>query len=72
MTPHDRCIAAGLNNRDAKLLRLVAIGAQDKQIAEEMGYGLSTVRNYLSAIYDKIGVNGRVTAALWLHGVPTP
>jgi len=60
-----------LNARDAKLLRLVARGRQDKQIAEEMGYSLATVRNTLSALYERIGVNGRVTAALWFHGVAT-
>jgi DNA-binding NarL/FixJ family response regulator len=44
---------------------LVAQGLKNREIASELGIGDHVVRNYLSKIYDKIGVSNRVELALW-------
>jgi DNA-binding NarL/FixJ family response regulator len=46
---------------------LVAQGLKNREIAKVLGIGEKVVRNYLSAIYDKIGVNNRVELALWFE-----
>jgi DNA-binding CsgD family transcriptional regulator len=38
---------------------------KNHEIASELGIGAHVVRNYLVAIYDKIGVSNRVELALW-------
>jgi DNA-binding CsgD family transcriptional regulator len=44
---------------------MVADGFKNREIAAEIGIGVHVVRNYLTLIYDKIGVNNRVELALW-------
>ena len=45
------------------MIELVAEGLKNREIAEELGIGEHVVRNYLSKIYDKIGVSNRVELA---------
>ena len=47
------------------LLRWVALGKTNKEIAGELDFAESTVRNYLSRIFQKIGVANRAEAAVW-------
>lgn len=44
---------------------MVAQGMKNREIAAQLGIGVYVVRNYLSAVYDKIGVSNRVELALW-------
>jgi hypothetical protein len=44
---------------------MVAQGMKNREIASLLGIGVHVVRNYLSAVYDKIGVSNRVELALW-------
>jgi len=44
---------------------MVAEGLKNREIATALGIGVHVVRNYLSAVYDKVGVNNRVELALW-------
>lgn len=37
----------------------------NEQIAAELGIVTQTVRNYISALYDKLGVNSRAEAIVW-------
>lgn len=53
------------SRRQARIIELVAQGLKNREIAGELGIGEQVVRNYLSTIYDKIGVNNRVELALW-------
>ena len=54
-----------LSRRQRRVVALVAQGLKNREIATKLGIGAHVVRNYISAIYDKIGVNNRVELALW-------
>lgn len=57
-----------LNEREAMLLRLLASGCNNRQIADELDLAESTVKNNLSALFQKIGVRDRTQAALYAIG----
>ena len=48
--------------RELAILRLVAKGLRDKDIAAKLGASHGSIRTCLSAIYKKIGVGSRVQA----------
>lgn len=54
-----------LSRRQARITEMVAMGMKNREIAHKLGIGVHVVRNYISAIYDKIGVSNRVELALW-------
>ena len=54
-----------LTARECDVLRLVAIGMADKQIATRLGIGVSTVKTHLSSIFQSLGVADRTSAAMW-------
>ena len=51
--------------RQQHVIQLVAKGLKNREIASKLGIGEHVVRNYLSIIYDKVGVSNRVELALW-------
>lgn len=53
-----------LTEREREVLALVADGRADKEICERLGVTRSTVKNHLTAIYDKWRVRSRTQAAL--------
>jgi two-component system, NarL family, response regulator DegU len=54
-----------LSDREATLLRLVANGYNNRQIADQLDLAESTVKNNLSSLFQKIGVRDRTQAALY-------
>ena len=54
-----------LSQRDVTLLRLLAAGYNNRQIATELTLAESTVKNNLSALFHKIGVRDRTQAVLY-------
>jgi pimeloyl-ACP methyl ester carboxylesterase/DNA-binding CsgD family transcriptional regulator len=60
-----------LTGREREVLDLVASGASNQQIAERLSISDKTVRNHLTAIFDKIGVSSRSQAIVFArdHGV---
>ena len=54
-----------LTNRERDVLGLVARGRDNGEIAGELGLAEQTVRNYVSRIYEKVGVRSRVELAVW-------
>ncbi|RKE63885.1 response regulator transcription factor [Microbacterium sp. AG238] len=54
--------ASALTPRETDVLRLVAAGHGNKQIAVQLGIGESTVKTHLLRVYDKLGVDGRTRA----------
>lgn len=54
--------SAVLTARETDVLRLVATGHSNKQIAVELGIGESTVKTHLLKVFDKLGVADRTRA----------
>ena len=53
---------AGLTHRELQALLLVAEGLSNDQIASRLVISTSTVKTYLSTIYNKLGVSSRTAA----------
>jgi len=60
--PRDSTYPDGLTAREVEVLRLVAQGLTDAQVAEQLGISRRTVNWYLTVIYSKIGVSSRSAA----------
>jgi DNA-binding CsgD family transcriptional regulator len=62
---------SGLTGRELEVLRLVASGASNQEIAEQLAIGLKTVERHLANSYAKIGARSRVDAATFVlrHGL---
>lgn len=55
-----------LTSRECDVLRLVADGKTNKEIARDLGLGVETVKGYLKSIFAKLDVVNRAqAAALW-------
>lgn len=54
-----------LTARDIEILRYVAAGMSNKEIAEKLSYAEKTVKNYLSLIFQKLGIRDRTQAAIF-------
>jgi DNA-binding NarL/FixJ family response regulator len=52
-----------LTDRERTVLALLADGHENPEIAEELYLSLSTVRNIVSRLFEKLGVSNRVQAA---------
>jgi NarL family two-component system response regulator LiaR len=61
----------GLTPRERDVLRLIAQGRSNKEIAATLFLSLGTVKGYVSAILPKLGVGDRTQAALFAtkHGL---
>ena len=58
-------VVARLSEREREVLRLVASGMANKQIARALGISESTVKAHLGSIFRNIGVADRTSAAIW-------
>jgi DNA-binding NarL/FixJ family response regulator len=56
--------AERLTKREVEVLRLVASGASNKEIASALGTAEGTVKNQTSSIFQKLGVRDRTRAVL--------
>jgi DNA-binding NarL/FixJ family response regulator len=56
---------AGLSDREVEVLRLVARGHKEKNVAAALHISASTVHTHVLHVYDKIGVRSRAAAALF-------
>jgi predicted ATPase/DNA-binding CsgD family transcriptional regulator len=54
--------AAPLTTRELEILRLVALGLSNRDVAEELVIAPETVRWYTKQIYSKLGISGRIQA----------
>ncbi|MDF2540263.1 MAG: DNA-binding response regulator [Herbinix sp.] len=55
------------SDREKEIAKMMAQGFNNKQIAAVLFLSDGTVRNYISSIYDKIGLSDRTQAALFLR-----
>ena len=63
-SPRDAAAApAGLTAREVEVLRLVAHGRSNQEIAGELVLSVRTVERHIANIYDKIGASGRAARA---------
>jgi Response regulator containing a CheY-like receiver domain and an HTH DNA-binding domain len=57
--------AAAPSEREHLIIRRVAEGCKNSEIAQDLGTTEHVVKNYLRLIYDKLGLWNRVELALW-------
>jgi DNA-binding CsgD family transcriptional regulator len=64
-------LPAGLSEREAEVVRLLARGASNQEIADELFISVKTVANHLTSIFAKTGTVNRVGAAAFAinHGL---
>lgn len=55
---------AALSRRERQVVALVALGRRNREIAGELGITEGTVKVYLNAIFDKLGVANRTELAI--------
>lgn len=55
-----------LTEREKEVLRLIALGGTNKEIAGKLGITEKTVKNHISNIFQTLHVNNRTKAALYL------
>ena len=58
-------VDADLTERELEVLRLLADGLDNRQIAEALYLSPTTVKRHVSSIVAKLGVSNRVQAAIW-------
>jgi DNA-binding NarL/FixJ family response regulator len=63
--------ASPLSRREIEVLRLIAAGRSNQQIAHDLVISLNTVRRHVSNIFDKTGAANRAQAAVYAkdHGL---
>jgi DNA-binding CsgD family transcriptional regulator len=65
-----------LTLRESEILRWVAVGLQNKEVAQKLGISLATVRNHIHNILDKLQVHSKLEAVSlafrkgWVSGQP--
>ena len=57
-----------LTNREQEILRLLAKGYMYKEIADQLGVTMSTIRTHVTAVYEKLHVHSRTEAAMKYAG----
>jgi DNA-binding NarL/FixJ family response regulator len=58
---------SGLTEREAEVLRLVALGLTNVQVAEKLAISPRTVNVHLTSVYGKLGVASRTAAARFMR-----
>ena len=61
--PADEPAAPALTDREADVLRLVAAGRENAEIAAELFVSVGTVKGHVASLLQKLGVENRVQAA---------
>jgi DNA-binding NarL/FixJ family response regulator len=60
----------GLTSQERKILSLMAEGFSNRNIAEHLHLAEQTVKNYVSSILTKLGVQRRTQATLFITDPP--
>jgi len=60
-----------LTEREVQIMRYLAMGMSNKEIADEMAYAEKTIKNYLSTIFQKLHLRDRTQVAIFAlrHGL---
>lgn len=62
-----RCPDYGISERELDIIRLIAEGLSNKEIASRLYLSEGTVRNYLSTILDKLNLRDRTQVAIFYY-----
>jgi DNA-binding NarL/FixJ family response regulator len=54
-----------LTPRELELVKMVAVGLRNKQIAEKLGISEATVKIHLHSVYQKLGISGRLELSIY-------
>jgi len=69
LRPMDTKGAAQLSRREQEVVRCVAEGLSNREIAQRLTLTEHTVKNYLFRIFDKLGVSKRVEVVLYAYSL---
>jgi DNA-binding NarL/FixJ family response regulator len=58
-------VAEFLTKREGEVLKLVAFGLGNREIAQALGISHETVKEHIQHIFGKVGVNDRTQLAVW-------
>lgn len=58
-----------LSEREVQVARLVASGASNREVAEQLSITERTVKAHMSAIFEKLGLRDRLQLSLHINGV---
>ena len=62
-----RALHQDLTERERDVLRLIADGLSNQEIADTLHIGIKTVKTHVSNILDKLQVKDRTQAAVYAH-----
>jgi DNA-binding NarL/FixJ family response regulator len=64
-------LPSGLSEREVEILRFVAAGESNREIAAALSLSVRTVEKHVAHIYNKLGARGRADAAAFAvrHGL---
>jgi DNA-binding NarL/FixJ family response regulator len=67
----ERVLRKDLSSRELEVLRLIVAGRSNKEIARDLAIGEESVKSYLKAVFQKLGVADRTQAAIEAirHGI---
>ena len=67
----ERILRKDLSSRELEVLRLIVAGRSNKEIARDLAIGEESVKSYLKAVFQKLGVADRTQAAIEAirHGI---
>jgi DNA-binding NarL/FixJ family response regulator len=60
----DAGLAEPLSEREREILELLALGLNNREIADRLSLAPGTVKNYVTTILQKLGVRDRTQAAI--------
>lgn len=56
-----------LTDREMEVLKLIALGKSNQEIADDLFIGIKTVKYHLTNLFGKLGVEDRTQAAIYAH-----
>lgn len=65
--PRAREALAALTPRERDIVSLVGEGLRNEEVARRLGITEKTVRNHLTAVFDKLGVSGRLELVVFAY-----
>lgn len=63
----EAAVPGGLTPREVEVLRLVATGATNRQVADTLVISEKTVARHLSNMFTKLGISSRAAATAWAY-----